>query len=150
MNNPTSRSDRDDAWGACPQGELQSMVGRLNAQQRSQQFASAAKLSGGAALLVLLAVVSVGLLSSPASISCMECVAQFDAYNQHLTQQQLMNKTPAGEMHKHLAECEMCRTKFEANYPGLLAKSIASAGPAVAPTIRISYLAMANSVHPRR
>ena len=148
MNKPTSHNERShntsgDSWGACPPGELQSMVGRLNAQQRTEHLTSFAKVAGGVAVAVLMLALGVGLLTAPDSISCQECLAKFEAYNSHLTDAELMDASSAAEMHKHLVECERCRGKFQKNYPGLLEKSLAAAGPAVAPTIRLSYLAMA-------
>ena len=125
-NHPTLANDSSDgdAWEQCPEGELQTLALRLHAQERRVQQIAAAKMAGAAGLVTAALVVGIGLWSGPGDLGpmyCDECIANFDAYEYHLTDQQMMDSSTLARMEVHLEKCELCRAKFEQEHPGLLA-----------------------------
>lgn len=115
----------NEAWGPCPEGELQGMAQRLRAADVRQSRMATVKTFGTSAAVVACLVVGVGLLTAGGSdglgnISCLECYGAFDAYHVHVTADGPMEASFASAMNEHLVNCPICRPKFEVRYPGVL------------------------------
>lgn len=123
-NSLDATPDDEGAWAPCPPGEIQGLVGRLQSRDHGQQNLALAKNAAVAAVVTAALVVGVGLLMGPRGdydpIGCAECIANFDHYGLHLTDGQEMQSPTTDQMQEHLAHCEVCRARFEHEYPGLL------------------------------
>jgi|GEM_PF-6146480 len=142
-----------DAWGSCPPGELQRLVGRLNVIEHCAKRKQICLCGASALLLVAGVVVGIGILRTPdipgyGGLTCQQCQSHFVAYHNYLLASSSVRGTPnslnrvarqetgknnmaeimapalAKKMAKHLAMCPRCRPKFNSLYPGLLANRL--------------------------
>lgn len=114
------RRDRDE-WEPCPQGELQRMVGRIEAERGTARQTALIRVAAGIAAVCSLGVAVIWALLPPATaggITCAECEAAFDALHRQVD---LGEKTLAPErmaaLLGHLRQCEYCRQEFRELYP---------------------------------
>ena len=133
QKNLESHSHSDPAdWQPCETGELQQLGQRLSARHRSQQLSKYAQ-AGAWGLLLMAIGVFLGNLSSSkrvpqdgfapiliGGITCGDCVQGMEDYHAHLKGELEMPTEQAEQMKAHLADCDMCRPKFEEMYPGVL------------------------------
>ena len=125
----------DNDWSDCQAGELCSLGERLRGDFLRQKH-NAAYLKVATSALVLMLVFGAGHWLSPGEnsrmkiggITCNECVPQFDSYQAHLASSGPMDAKQAEQMHDHLAGCDLCRSEFEAKFPGLLSDSLQATG----------------------
>ena len=119
--------DSNAPWEPCPDGALVQMASRLSAKRRRRETVRIVMAGGVAAAAVAVALLSVGVIRSDhvkyGGITCAECQRQFVPY--HAFQTGGENEFPIGgitidNMRMHLADCGICRGKFEAAYPGIL------------------------------
>ncbi|MCG8448088.1 MAG: hypothetical protein MI725_00730 [Pirellulales bacterium] len=131
---PNQHDPSSNDWDVCPTGELSQMAARLDAAQRR---ASRNRLYGGTlACTALFAVVvlSVGsFLNSDGvkhgGIGCRECMSNFAAYHDHLTEANLLADAKLiASMATHLEKCDLCRGEFNAAYPGVLVSNLSAVG----------------------
>jgi len=134
-NNPADSGD----WGDCPQGELSRMVRKLDASRARGRTKKLVQTSLLGTLLVAAGVVVGGsLLTSNrvagyGGISCAECKSHFAEYHAHVTGAELLEDLGlATSMAGHLADCQSCKSRFDANYPGVLHAGVSiSVQPAI-------------------
>lgn len=113
-------------WSACESGELRGLGDRLRTAHRDRQRLRA--ITGGAiaaaAAAVLIAVIVPASgpsgANAVATISCETCYDRFASYHAHVTSDAPMAADAAAEVARHLEECDVCRPKFEEEYPGVL------------------------------
>ncbi|MEM6798716.1 MAG: hypothetical protein AAF589_04310 [Planctomycetota bacterium] len=139
-----------DAWEPCPAGALEGLANRLHAADRRRQQVTVAKTAGVVTLMTAVLVVGGGLLSglgngglgnggagNQGPMLCNECLATFEAYEWHLTDQQAMQPDQVARMEAHLEKCDLCRNKFEQEHPGLLASLVEMAQRMVASAVSL-------------
>jgi hypothetical protein len=126
--NPSDKGD----WIDCPTGELQALGERLSSNHLRGKHMAAYRMVAASALVVLLAFGASQWLRPDAKLgglTCGECFAQFNAYHKHLvTGGDAIDEALAVQMHDHLAQCEICRPKFEARFPGVLSNALRASG----------------------
>lgn len=134
---PTGQpTDDSSAWAPCPAGELGGLATRLKARDRKRQQISTLKTVGASAMVAGVLMLGVGLMRGDGigrlgGISCNDCIAQFDNFNasqagevvsvedntveNNTVEEAMMMKRVAA----HLADCKLCREKFQELYPGV-------------------------------
>ncbi len=121
-------------WDDCPQGELSQMVRKLGASQTRARNRKLFQTGVVSMVLVACGVVVVGSMTGSNSMSlggitCSECVSSFAEYHAHVTGvKPLEDSKLATSLATHLAHCQMCQSRFNENYPGVL-ESVSSASP---------------------
>ena len=107
----------DSDWSACPSGEIQGLVGRLQARQRRERTRQAA-----AGVVCLALLVTAGFYAVPrlgvkeakfGGITCSELQQQAEQYVQQTLDPQATERFDA-----HLARCRHCRefiSEFQAD-----------------------------------
>ena len=145
-----SEQEPHDFWDECPPGELSRMVQRLENAQRRKRTRDLFGVAVLSMLLVSGGVILFGTLSSSntpqgyiyGGISCGECKSHFADYHDHLTGAALMADAKLSEsMATHLADCGLCRSRFDRAYPGVL-------NAATRPALRRDFPALAISWNP--
>ena len=118
-----------DAWQTCPPGTLRRMVDRLvalDAEAEAREQAQNAIRSLPLLACGLLVVGAIALAMSTnrfGGVSCSQCQEYFAAFHQHLSAAEsgeLVVELDAKQLRSvniHLAKCEICRAKFERQYP---------------------------------
>ncbi len=111
MNDIPKKQQHDDAWDACPRGEVSQLVQGLHAQRKQQSIVRAATI---AACLLLIGVV--GLFALPNSeprqpnyggIVCSKVVQHARAFIDGSLDAEI-----ADRIRVHLGECKGCRDKI--------------------------------------
>ena len=138
--------ESSDSWQACPPGQLQQVGQRLRTARRRRKLARAAQVGAWSLLLVAVGVflgslaISGDDVRNPGGISCLTCVARFETFHATVTNDEVADPLPEeqlAQVRAHLDGCNMCRSKFEARYPGVL-EGLALLGPIGAPIALLS------------
>ncbi len=111
----TDEANQND-WTECRPGELCSLGERLRSDYLRTKHASAYRTVAACALVVLLSLGASQWLRSAdrlGGMTCMECVAQFDAYHDHLSGTANMAPEQAKQLQEHLANCKKCQSFYE-------------------------------------
>lgn len=109
-------------WGPCEAGELSALRGQLRSDAFRRQLP--ALTAGGAALVLLMALVGTSLFLSESSarpefIACRECVELMPSYHANrLAQTELTASSLAVE--QHLSLCRQCRERYATNFAELV------------------------------
>lgn len=135
MSEHDSQNDMsENAWGKCPVGELQRMVGRLNFAEHCAKRRKLC-LCGATAMLLIAGTVVLGgtfFAMNTDSLTCTACRSHFESYYAYLTGVSETGVSETGDtslakqMETHLARCKPCWKKFNTAYPGMLASDVAS------------------------
>ena len=120
-----------DEWQPCPPGELNRMVGRLDARERRARFRQLTSTGLMSMLLFAAGAILVGgfaIYEEPmyGGVSCTDCLSHADEYYSHL-----VGKGPMADLElvakieTHLEMCLCCRAKFHQAYPDVPLKQLA-------------------------
>ena len=124
-----SNQPQNEQWQDCPAGELNQMVGRLNARQRQQRRKQIFTTAAACVLLVASGVFVAGTALDPGGpryggITCDECKGHFVAFYEYKSNDGPFGEKLAASMKTHLEQCQPCRSLFESTYPGVLSAEI--------------------------
>ncbi|MEM6330089.1 MAG: hypothetical protein AAF790_07565 [Planctomycetota bacterium] len=160
-----------DGWAPCQAGTLAGAAAQLNRRDRLAQRAAAVKTAGVVGVAAAAVVVAGGLVGGPlggrpavAPMQCGECMANFAGYAEHLAgpnpeegpaadplpgagrRPAVLDQATIARVEQHLRSCEMCRGKFQAQHPGLLA----AASRAIHAAATAMYAALFGEEQPRQ
>ncbi len=150
-------------WSCCPPGELQRLVEKLNVVEHCAKRKRICFCGVGATLLIIGLIVGAGSLlvsdkTNQGNLTCQQCQSHFRAYHDRLASlaqnraaengangdigSKIMGSTLAEKMKLHLTSCPRCRTRFNSQYPGLLAIHRASTP---GHPVRLAWFAVSNA-----